>query len=359
MEGAMVFCDKDINAKIEYIASRIRVKDAFAMPLAIAEMPTDPSVILLDGEKLRTLSFFYGNEVFKMSHYERFEAFLEKLPFMSGSASKELFLAELSSLYGEQYLDDVKEPQKLWRELCDVMSFENTGFSNNIARAQQFERLDSVRLFSMENKKESYAELVSAELSKTEGGAEFATLDISALDFIRTDDFHAAEEYKKYLAGENDALSGAISGAIYPVCARLKAKRKTLLLNIGENFSSAGRMIKYFLDRDIMPNTVIFARGTAARASAERLCGVYKRAKDEIKIKCGVLYYEGDTVRDIRSRLVDIAAVYPIGEIFVGGALTKDPLVSARHKLLKEGVAEAIYNLCEDEKACLDIAENI
>ena len=118
-------------------------------------------------------------------------------------------------------------------------------------------------------------------------------------------------------------------------------------------------MIKYFLEREIMPNTVIFARGGAVRASAERLSGIYKSSRGEIKIGAGILYYEGDTSRDIKNRLFDIAAVYPLSEVLVGGVMSEKSLISARHMLLKKGVAEALCELCEDENVRFDIAENI
>ena len=107
-----------------------------------------------------------------------------------------------------------------------------------------------------------------------------------------------------------------------------------------------------------MPNTVIFARN-ASRCVAERLCGVYKSATGEFAVRFGLLRYEGDTVRDIKNRVLDASALYPIGELFIGGALTSSPLLSARHKLLLRGVSEALSELCEDVDECLRVAEII
>ena len=81
--------------------------------------------------------------------------------------------------------------------------------------------------------------------------------------------------------------------------------------------------------------------------------------KGELFVGAGLLYYEGDTARDVKNRFLDIAAAYPTDKLFVGGALTASPLVAARHNLLRRGIAEAIYEICEDMSACLEMAENM
>ncbi|MBO7250783.1 MAG: hypothetical protein J6V42_05865 [Clostridia bacterium] len=354
----MGFRDKTTEKEIDAVMSRICIKDAFAEPTPALAPLTDPAQILIDEQKIRILSLILGSEVFKMSRYETFEAVVKSLPALSGSAAAEIFCAEISSLYGADYLEDIKSPRKLWEKLSEIMDFEHPEFREKLERAMSFERLDSVKLFSSK-RRDGYRELISAEISRIDNGAEYVTLDISSLDFRKTDDFHASEDYKKYLLGDADALHGALSGALYPICAHLRTKEKTLLLSIDENYAAAERMIKYFLEREIMPNTVIFARGAAARASAERLSGIYKSSRGEIKIRSGILYYEGDTSRDIKNRLLDIAAVYPVSEAFVGGVMSEKTLISARHTLLKKGIAEALCELCKDENSRFDIAENI
>ena len=182
--------------------------------------------------------------------------------------------------------------------------------------------------------------------------------DISVLNFARTDDFHAAEAYKRYVAKDTKFRDVALSGALYPVMSAIKSAGKTLLLNIEDNYSSAERIIEYFSAREVLPNTVIFAREHSRRV-AERLCGAYKSGKGEIFVRFGLLFYEGDTVRDIKARVLDASAVYPVGKLFVGGALTSSPLLPARHNILKRGIAEALYELSCDLDWCLRITENI
>ena len=59
----------------------------------------------------------------------------------------------------------------------------------------------------------------------------------------------------------------------------------------------------------------------------------------------------------MKCRVLDIAAAYPIGKLFIGGAMTDSPLVSARHAILKRGVAEAIYELSDNREERIRLAE--
>ena len=347
----------DTKKDIASVSEVLRVRDAFAEPRAMSYIPTDPAQLLIDDKRLRMRSYFVGGDVNKLSDYELFFEFVSNLDAMQGSAEKETFLEELKLLYSDCVLGNIADPKELWKSLCEKMSIENCNFGEKIKEISQYEKINSLRIFTNFDNFEKYSDFVEDQLEKIKNSdSEYAVADISVLNFSRTDDFHAATAYEKYRAGDSDAKSEALSGALYRTLSAIKNANKILLLNIGDNYSSAEQMIGYFRARDIMPSTVIFARD-AARKSAERLCGVYKGARGEFSILSGVLCYEGDTVRDIKNRVLDISAVYPIGKLFIGGAPTESPFVAARHSILKRGIAEAICELSQDREEQLRIAE--
>lgn len=349
----------DVEKDIAKIAAAIQIRDAFADPHEISYIPTDPAQLLIDERKLHMLSYFVGADADKLSDYERFSEFVSNLGAMQGSAEKEIFIEELKMLYSEDTLKNSKDAQALWKNLCEEMSFENYNFVETIKTMSHYDKTKNVRIFANIDNFKNYSDFVSAQLEQIESSdAEYVIADISVLNFSRTDSFHATEAYKKYRAGDNDAKHEMISGALYQIMSVIKSEGKTLLLNIEDNYAVAERMIGYFKGRDIMPNTLIFARSVAKRV-AERLCGVQKSAKGEFLLGAGLLYYEGDTVRDIKNRFLDIASSYPIERIFVGGTMTVSPLVIPRHNLLKQGMAEAMYEICKDENEALELAAKI
>ena len=356
-KGAAVMCKNEIKKEIDEISLAIRVRDAFATPAPITYIPTDPTQLIIDEKKRRMISYFAGYDVAELSDYELFYELVSNLDAMSGCAEKELFIEEIKSLYGDGALDDIQNPMELWRRLCDKMSQEKCNFNKKIAEISNYSKLNNISIFANIDNFSKYSDFVSDRVKEIkESDVEYAMCDISVLNFARTDDFHASLAYEKYRAGDGEAKDEALSGALYPILSALKSAGKTLLLNIGNNYSAAERMIEYFKARDILPGTVIFARNVA-RMSAERLCGVYNGARGEYSILSGVLLYDGDTVRDIKCRVLDIAAAYPIGKLFIGGAMTDSPLVSARHAILKRGVAEAIYELSDNREERIRLAE--
>ena len=349
------------NAKkdIERIASAIRIRDAFAAPDAISYIPTDPAQLLFDKRKLRMLSYFLGADVEKLSDYERFSEFVRCLEAIQGSAEKEIFVEEMKMLYSDEIIEHIDDPRALWSSMCEEMSLEKCNFKDKIVEISRYDKMVNIRIFAIIDDFDNYSDFVSYQVNNIKkSDAKYVTADISVLNFARTDEFHAAEAYKKYKAGDRDPLDVALSGALYPIMTQIKASGKTLLLNIEDNFTTAEQMIEYFKSRDLMPNTVIFSRFAARRVS-ERLCGVYDTPKGETFIGAGLLYYDGDTVRDVKNRLLDICAAYPIDKVIVGGAATSSPLVRARHALLRQGIAQGLYELCEDVDECILKANNI
>ena len=349
------------NAKkdIERIASAIRIRDAFAAPAAISYIPTDPAQLLFDKRKLRMLSYFLGADVEKLSDYERFFEFVRCLEAIQGSAEKEIFVEEMKMLYSDEIIEQIDDPRALWSSMCEEMSLEKCNFKDKIVEISRYDKIENIRIFAITDDFDNYSDFVSYQVNNIKkSDAKYVTADISVLNFARTDEFHAAEAYKKYKAGDRDLLDVALSGALYPIMSLIKASGKTLLLNIEDNFTAAEQMIEYFKSRDLMPNTVIFSRFAARRVS-ERLCGVYDTPKGEAFIGAGLLYYDGDTVRDVKNRLLDICAAYPIDKVIVGGAATSSPLVRARHALLRRGIAQGLYELCEDVDECIFKGKNI
>ena len=349
------------NAKkdIERIASAIRIRDAFAAPDAISYIPTDPAQLLFDKRKLRMLSYFWGADVEKLSDYERFSEFARRLEAIQGSAEKEIFVEEMKMLYSDEIIEHIDDPRALWNSICEKMSLEKCNYKNKIVEISRYDKMENIRIFAIIDDFDNYSDFVSYQVNNIKkSDAKYVTADISVLNFARTDEFHAAEAYKKYKAGDRDLLDVALSGALYHAMSAIKASGKTLLLNIEDNFTSAEQMIEYFKSRDLMPNTVIFSRFAARRVS-EQLCGVYDTPKGEAFIGAGLLYYDGDTVRDVKNRLLDICAAYPIDKVIVGGAATSSPLVRARHALLRQGIAQGLYELCEDVDQCILKAKNI
>ena len=344
---------------IERISAAISIRDAFAAPLDVSYRPTDPAQLLIDERKLKMLSYFAGTEAARLSDYEQFFEFVSVLDAMQGSAEKEIFTEELKLLYSKDVLDHIDDPKELWEIICEKMSLENCNFTEHLQETTKYNKIKTVRIFTNIDHFENYADFLADQTKKIKSSnAEYVTIDISVLNFARTDDFHAARAYEQYKVGDRAALDTALSGALYPVLSAIKEAGKRLLLNIEDNFTAAEKMLEYFRGRDIMPNTVIFAKRESRRV-AEQLCGVYKTPKGELFVGAGLLYYEGDTARDVKNRFLDIAAAYPTDKLFVGGAMTSSLLVAARHNLLRRGIAEAIYELCEDMSACLEMAENM
>ena len=348
-----------IKKDVERIAAAIQVRDSFATPAEISYLPTDPSQLLFDDRKRHMLSHFLGSKTDKLSDYELFYEFISNLESVQGSAEKEIFVEELKILYGDEILGAINDPRLAWQNICDKMSLGKYNYAEKIKTMSSNNLTNYVRIFSNIDNFQNYYDFLSyqtEEIKKSD--SEYIVADISVLNFARTDDFHAAEAYKRYVAKDTKFRDVALSGALYPVMSAIKSAGKTLLLNIEDNYSSAERIIEYFSAREVLPNTVIFAREHSRRV-AERLCGAYKSGKGEIFVRFGLLFYEGDTVRDIKARVLDASAVYPVGKLFVGGALTSSPLLPARHNILKRGIAEALYELSCDLDWCLRITENI
>ena len=117
-------CKNETKKEIDSIALEIKVRDAFATPLSISYIPTDPAQLIIDGKKRRLLAYFAGSDVEKLSDYELFYEFVSNLKAMSGCVEKELFVEEMKMLYGEDAINYIQDPKKLWIDICDKMSQE-------------------------------------------------------------------------------------------------------------------------------------------------------------------------------------------------------------------------------------------
>ncbi|MBO5415555.1 MAG: hypothetical protein J6A83_02860 [Clostridia bacterium] len=305
----------------------IPVLECFAKPRNNLHIITNPTQLLIDSDKLRMLTLC-GAHTCGMSDFEIFSAFVSNLSNMRGSGVRELFFEELNLFFDISEDVTAMDIRTLWRGLCKKI--ENEEISNHPAL-----KAIPQNVFHITLQAKSYAELISENLDFIASvKSDFVSLDISDIDFRRTDKYHAEEAYKAYLRGEGSARSEFISGMLYPLCEEIKRRELSMFVYLGENYHSAKKMIEYFAEREVLPNTRAFAAGETLFRVASELCGRYGDAG----VLCGFLYENGDTAESIAEKIKKIARVYPIGSLVAGGSVTNSPTFAARHNILRRGI---------------------
>ncbi|MBQ7383411.1 MAG: hypothetical protein IJV72_01285 [Clostridia bacterium] len=307
----------------------IPIRECFAQPNSLTVI-TNPTQLLLDSDKLRMLTLC-GVDTEGMSDFEKFSVFLKKLPEMRGSAVRELFYEEMEQLFGvSEELDNI-DSCELWRFLCEKIEKEDI--------KKQCGKSAPEKVLPMISGASDYSELISENLDFVNSSdSDFVSLDISHIDFVRTDKYHADEAYKAYLRGDESGESEFVSGMLYPICEEIKKRKLSLFVYVGGNYLSAKKMIEYFSERGILPDTRIFASEEVIFRVASELCGTCGGAS----VLCGFLYESGDTAESIAEKIKKIARVYPIGSLIAGGSVTNSPTFAARHNILKRGIEMAL-----------------
>ena len=333
------------------------IYDRFACPSATLEVFTNPSQILLDAQKDRMAQICCdcaGVRYDKMSDYERFRAFVDALPKMIGSGAYELFFEELSLLFGYDSTEKISVTE-LWKKLCDDISSNAFDLDEILRRTDTAKPTNSI--LPIIYKAGDYSELVKINLKNLEklaGGV--ASIDISEIKFSITDKYHADIACRDCDESQKDII---ISALLYSIFESAKKSDITLYLYIGDNYSSASSLISYFEGRGILPNIRLFAADNICYRVAKELCGVYEIGSSEIRIDCGLVYCEGDTVQSIADKVKNIARVYPVAELAIGGSISTSPVFAAADELVKKGIAEALADICDGEDQALLCAKNI
>lgn len=316
-------------SEIKNIIPQINIREYFATPDTNGRIFTNPAQLLLNAEKLKMLGFFC-DDIEKMSDYEKFSAFVSNLGQMYGSSVYQLFMAELETIFS--YEGDIYEADtcELWRYICDII--ESGRYLENLG----LEDLPPMPL-PIYSCVDAYDSLISKNLELIRSSAyDFATLDLSKTEFLRTDRYHAEQSYKAFISGEKDYIF--VSGLLFEICSELKRLDKALYVYVGDNYESIKDMIGYFNERGVLPDTVIFSSGNTLYQVAKELCGSYDK---NIKVCCGVVYESGDTVQSIAESLRAVARIYPIGKLVFGGSVTSSVTFSARHAIFKRAFSLA------------------
>jgi hypothetical protein len=190
----------------------------------------------------------------------------------------------------------------------------------------------------------SYEELISHNLGAIdELECDFVVVDLSSYNFIKTDRYHAEKAYSSYIGGDKKALDAVFSGLLYPMCEMIKKQGKKLYLYVGDKLESAKLMTEYFSSRGILSETRIFTSGDTLERVASELCGVW--GDDNTRVRCGLVYEQGDTIEKISDNIKRVAAVYPVGELFLGGSVGKSPLFAAKLRILEKALNTAIMDI--------------
>lgn len=317
------------------IINDVHISEYFAICQDSANIFTDPVQFLFDDEKLKMLEYFC-DDIEKMSNYEKFSAFVSNLQKMYGSSARQLFEEELSIFFSYEGDITKADPKDLWIVLCEQMS----GRIYNYDTALKFsdsEYLPSEFLpISMHCG--SYGELINKNIDVIKATEwDFLTVDLSSFEFIYTDRYHAEQFYKEFLdGGKNESF---VSGVLYDICREIKRQGKKLFVYADDNYENIKKLINYFSERDVLPTCVIFSHGDTLFNIAKDICGVY--GNDRVRILCGLVYSSGDTIESISHTVKNVARVYPIGKLIVGGSLTSSAAFAARDSILKKAVALA------------------
>ena len=322
------------------VISNIPTKEVFATPVLENEILTNPTQLLLDSEKRRFLALCTDISDCA-SDYELFEAFVENLWKMRGSGVYQLFCQELELFF--DYREDVlsADPKELWRRFCEVLC--KSVFDINMLKKISAQKTLSHKLPIVYGGV-SYEELISKNLDAiNEFDGDFVVIGLSGYNFVRTDRYHAQKAYISYIGGDKKSVDAVLSGLLYPMCERIKKQGKKLYVYIGDNFASAKLMIEYFSSRGILPETRIFTSCENLERVAAELCGVY--GKDNTRVRCGLVYRQGDTVEKISENIKRVAAVYPIGELFLGGSIGESPAFAAKLRMLEMALNIAVNEI--------------
>ena len=322
------------------IISNIPVQELFATPVLESEVLTNPTQLLIDDEKRRFFALCTDRDDYT-SDYELFAAFVENLWKMRGSGVYQLFCEELKLFFG--YIEDIlsADPKELWRRFCDTLN--ESVFDIDMLKKISHQKTLSYKL-PMINNGVGYEQLIRKNLeviNAIEG--DFVVVALSGYNFVKTDRYHAEEACLSDLKEDRKSLDTVYSGLLYPICEMIKKQGKKLYLYIGNNFDSAKLMIEYFSSRGILPETRIFTSCDNLERVASELCGVY--GSDKIRVRCGLVYWQGDTVEKISESIKRVAAVYPIAELFLGGSVGKSPAFVAKLRMLEIALNAAIKEI--------------
>ena len=322
------------------IISNIPIREVFATPVLENEVLTNPTQLLIDADMRRFLALCTDIDD-NTSDYELFAAFLENLWKMRGSGVYQIFRESLELFF--YYKDDILsvDPKELWTSFCEIMS--KSVFDINMLEKISVQKTLS-HMLPMFCDNLSYEELISHNLGAIdELECDFVVVDLSSYNFIKTDRYHAEKAYISYIGGDKKSVDDVFSGLLYPMCEMIKKQGKKLYVYIGDNFTSAKLMIEYFSSRSILPETRIFTSGETLERVASELCGVW--GKDNTRVRCGLVYRQGDTVEKISENIKRVAAVYPIGELFLGGSIGDSPAFAAKLRMLEVALNIAVKEI--------------
>ena len=331
------------------------IRELFAEPSG-AKSITNLWELLVDGEKERFAILNAANADIpyeKMSDFERFSAFVSAVSRAWGSGARELFLEEMSHLLGYDPQKDMPSALDMWRDFDRRVS----DLSCTVTTEAESCRTAHLPILAFGDDYGAWVERNLKIIEEASGRA--VTLDISEMNLCITDRYHAEEAYRAFCGGSMESLDIALSGLLFSVLERARKSNICLFVNIGNRLESAKIMIDYFTERGVMSDLVLFGTGDIAAAVAAELCDVRESGKRSATIECGILYRHGDTSEYIAKTVCDIARVYPVERLVIGGSLTESPAFAARHRVLRRGVCIAADRICPDTESALECARAI
>lgn len=348
------------NAEIIYKELlTLPAREFFATPSA-ERIFTNPWELLRNAEKERFIKMLSENAdalYEKMSDFERFSAALSGISRAWGSGARELLVEELSLLFEYELANNIPDTAESWRDFTQKMSERDYSFNAILGNSNAELVCDThLPIVTSEN---DYGAWIKRNVEAIEKASSRAvTLDISKLNFVLTDRYHAEEAYKSFCRESKDGLDIALSGLLFSIFEAARKRNICLLLNVGNNLISTRKMIDYFTERGVLTDLVLFVSADVVSASSE-LCGVRESGKRQCKTDVGILYEPGDTSEYIANKICNIARFYPVTRIVVGGSLTDSVTFEARHRILRRAVSIAADRICPDKNTALECAKRI
>lgn len=311
---------------------------------------SNPYELLFDSEKRRICESVLGLEALS-SDYERFERFVSVYPLMCGCGAAERFGEELSELFDNEDKICAENAQAIWERAIECISKSD----HNAPSTQKREDVFSFKLEYTYSK--SYLDYVDDCLLLAFGErARDVFCDISKTDFVRGDVYHCEEAYKSFMSGrgisrENEDM--LTCGVIYSMAQRLKKEGKALWIYIGNNVKEAKRLLEYLSGRGVLGEVYIGSAENCSFELANSLCFI----KNQARVSPVVYFEMGDSELSICKKIKAIASAYPVFSIRYGGILFDAALPSAVHRIVKRGLARALFELGADELSAKEIAE--
>ncbi|MBE6596288.1 MAG: hypothetical protein E7641_01335 [Ruminococcaceae bacterium] len=296
---------------------------------------TNPAQLIFHKDNKDFFQKIFGiseSETKKMSDFERFSTLLGGLHLAVGSGLYEY----ICEMLGERRQDD---PISLWRELTEEISSGDLSESG---------RKSDANIFPEPISTESFKEYLSRIFSMS---GKNILVDISSLEFKRSDPYHTEKAYLDFLSGREYDKDLLLCGVLYKFCEHFKDSNICLTLYVEDNMENVELLVNYLLGRGVMPIAYIVCSSDCVGCAAEHICGVRENGDGETEILCGIGYRPCDTSISLAEAIKKLATVYPVGKLKLYGSRSNDLLFEVVDKIMKRGLCRAVSELsfCDAE----------